>query len=258
MLDVVGVRLLPEANLPLGNWVISDLLGVVWINVTYEGPPITTIPPLAVANVEFKTMSRGQTPLHLYETALFDLQGNPIDHTTEDGMVIILRHDIAIAEVFASTYETYTGRLVNVYVVATNEGDVAENFTVTVYHNNSLFGTVDVFNLNPGVNVTLLFSWNTSDVAAGNVYSLKAEASAVPYESNLANNVLVGGSVKVKIIGDVNGDNRVNIDDWIAFDAAWGTHAGDPGWNAQADINDDGVVNNDDGVLIAQNYHNTV
>lgn len=258
MLDVVGVSLLPEANLPLGNWVISDSLGVVWINVTYEGAPITTIPPVALANVEFKAMSRGQTPLHLFETTLFDLQGNSIDHATEDGMVTILRHDVAIVDVFASTYETYIGRLVNVYVVAANEGDVLENFTVTVYHNNALFGTVDIFNLNPGVNVTVVFSWNTGDVAAGNMYALKAEASAVEYESNLINNVFVGDSVKVKIIGDVNGDNRVNIDDWTAFDAAWGTSAGDPSWNAQADINSDGIVNNDDGVLIAQNYRNTV
>jgi hypothetical protein len=257
MLDVVGVTLLPEANLPLGNWVISDLLGLVWVNVTYEGPSITTTPPVALASIEFKAMNRGESPLQLYDTALFDRLGSSIAHTTEDGLVTILRHDVAIVDVLSSTHETYVGRLVMVNVVASNEGDVAENFTVRVYHNSTLFGTFDVVNLNPGANLTIVFTWNTSDVAAGNMYALKAEASSVLHESNLTNNVFIDGTVKVKIIGDVNGDNKVNIDDWTAFDAAWGTHEGDPGWNAQADINGDGIVNNDDGILIAQNYRNT-
>jgi len=136
-------------------------------------------------------------------------------------------------------------------------GNVAENFTVNVYHNGTQFQASDITNLAAGANITIVFAWNTSDVTAGNMYELKAEATAVPYETNLANNVLTGGAVKVKIIGDVNGDNTVNLADWIAFDAAYGSHPGDPNWNPQADINGDGVVDNADGVLIAQNYHNT-
>jgi hypothetical protein len=258
MLDVVGIRLLPEANLPLGNWVINDALGIVWINVTYEGSPITTVPPVALAGIEFKAMNRGQSPLHLYDTALFDQLGDSIAHTTEDGMITILRHDVAIVDISASTHETYIGRIVQVNVIASNQGDVIENFTVRVYHNETQFAAFDVLNLDPGMNLTLMFTWNTSDVSAGNVYRLKAEASTVPYESNTANNVFIDGTVKVKIIGDVNGDNTVDIDDWNAFDSAWGTHQGDPSWNVQADINGDGVVNNADGILIAQNYRNAV
>ena len=258
MLDVVGIRLLPESNLPLGNWVINDALGIVWINVTYEGSPITTVPPVALAGIEFKAMNRGLSPLHLYDTALFDQLDDSIAHTTEDGMITILSHDVAIVDISPSTHETYVGRIVQVNVVASNQGDVIENFTVRVYHNATQFGTFDVVNLSPGTNLTMMFTWDTSDVSAGNVYRIRAEASNVPYESNTANNVFIDDTVKVKIIGDVNGDNKVNIDDWNAFDSAWGTHEGDPGWNAQADINGDGVVNNADGTLIAQNYRNAV
>jgi hypothetical protein len=257
MLDVVGIMLLPDANLPIGSWWVSDPLGIVWINVTYDGASITTSSPVAVANIQFKTMNRGQGALHLYDTALSDSLGNAIPHTTEDGWVEILLHDVAIVSVVPTTTETYTGYVVNVTVVAKNNGDVEENFTVKVYHNNTMFGTFDVVNLASGANTTVMFPWNTSDVPAGNVYELKGEATSVPYETNLANNALSGGTVKVKIIGDVDGDNIVNIEDWIAFDAAWGTHEGDPSWNPQADINGDGVVDNADGVLIAQNYHNT-
>lgn len=257
MLDVVGVTLLPEANLPLGNWMVSDALGVVWMNVTYEGAAITTSDGVALAGIEFKAMERGESPLHLYDTDLFDSVGNPIPHTTEDGMVMILRHDVTIVSVTPSTTEAYIGRVVNVTVVASNEGDTAENFTVNVYHDVTVFGTFDVVDLAAGANTTMEFYWNTADVPAGFVYTLKAEASPVPYETNLANNVFFDGAVKIKIIGDVNGDNTVNLDDWIAYDAAWGTHEGEVGWNPQADINGDGVVDNADGVLIAQNYRNT-
>jgi hypothetical protein len=109
----------------------------------------------------------------------------------------------------------------------------------------------DVVDLSPGANLTMLFTWDTSDVSAGSVYKLKAEASNVAHEMNTANNVFIDGTVKVKIIGDVNGDNRVNIDDWNAFDLAWGTHPGDPNWNAQADISGDGVVDIYDAILLA-------
>jgi hypothetical protein len=216
------------------------------------------MPSVALAGIEFKAMNRGQSPLHLYDTVLSDQFGNPIAHATEDGMITILRHDVAIVDASPSTLESYIGRNVQVNVIASNQGDVVENFTVTVYHNNTQFGTFDVLNLSPGTNFTIMFTWNTSDVSAGNGYQLRAEASNVPYESNTANNVFIDGTVKVKIIGDVNGDNRVNIDDWSAFDTAWGTHQGDPSWNPQADINGDGVVNNADGILIAQNYRNAV
>jgi hypothetical protein len=257
MLNVVGITLLPEANLPVGNWVVSDPQGIVWMNVTYDGSSITSNDSVPVAAIDFKIMNTGQGALHLYETGLFDSLGNPIVYQTMDGMVIIQRHDVAILSLAASTYETYIGRLVNVTVVASNEGDVAENFTVKISRNGTQFQTFDATNLAAGANITIVFAWNTSDVIAGNVYTPKAEATAVPFETNLANNVLTGGTVKVKIIGDVNGDNKVNLDDWIAFDAAYGSHPGDPNWNPQADINGDGVVDNADGVLIAQNYRNT-
>lgn len=257
MLDIVGITLLPEANLPVGSWLVDDPSGILWINVTYDGATISTNAPVALANIQFKAMNAGQSPLHLYDTGLFDSLGNGIAHQTQDGIVTILRHDVAIASVIVSTAETYTGRNVTVTVIAENNGDALESFTVEVYHNATVFAAFDVIDLASGTNITILFSWNTSDVVAGNIYAIKAEATAVPYEVDLGNNVAVDGTVKVKIIGDVNGDNKVNLDDWIAYDAAWGTHEGDLNWNPQADIDGDGFVDNDDGVLIAENYRNT-
>jgi len=257
MLDVVSAAFLPEANLPVGNFFVNDTEGVIWMNATYDGDPVTTDDIVAVAAITFRMMDRGTSPLHLYDTTLTDSLGALIEHGTEDGLVMILRRDIAVIYVATSTNETYVGHLVNATVVVENKGDVTENFTVKAYHDDVVFGTFNVTNLAAGANFTIVFSWNTSDVPAGHSYTIKAEASTVPYEANTTNNLLVDGMVMVKIIGDVNADNSVDIDDLMAWDAAYGTHEGEPNWNSQADINGDGEVDKEDGMLIIENYHTT-
>ncbi len=257
MLDVVSVTLLPEESLPAGSWTVNDATGIIRINVTYDGSSITTAVPVPLAGITFKTMNRGQSPLHLYDTELKDSLGNPITHETADGLILILRHDVAIISVEPSTLETYVGNSVDVTVVAENEGDVAESFTIKAYYNDILFGTFDVVDLGAGENTSTVFTWDTTGIAAGYSYSIKAEATTVPNESNTENNEHVDGAVKVKLVGDVNNDNTVDINDLNAWDAAYGSHEGELNWNVQADINGDGVVDKADGILIVQNYHAT-
>ncbi|MEM3760052.1 MAG: hypothetical protein QXZ02_02945, partial [Candidatus Bathyarchaeia archaeon] len=85
----------------------------------------------------------------------------------------------------------------------------------------------------------------------------KAEATTVSGEADTSNNLLVDGIIKVKIIGDINNDDYVDINDLNAWDVAYGSKSGDPNWNPQADINNDGIVDKADGMLIIENYHNT-
>jgi hypothetical protein len=258
MLDVVAMTFLPAENLPVGNFAVNDPAGILQMNCMYDGSSITTEAPVALATITFKMMARGSSPLHLYDTILRDSDDNQIPHTTEDGLVQILRHDVAILEVTPSTNETYIGHIVTVTVVAANLGDAPENFTISTYHDSIVFATFNVTNLPAGANITRFFAWNTSDVVAGYSYMIKAEASAVPSEADLANNVKVDGAVKTKIIGDVNNDDIVDLDDLIAWDAAYGsTSPLDLNWNPQADIDEDGKVDSADGTLIVQNYHNT-
>jgi hypothetical protein len=258
MLDVVSVTLLPTGNLPDGDFRVDDQSGILSINATYDGNPITTVIPVALASITFKIMNYGQSPLHLYDTTLLNSAATSILHSTVDGMVWVFHHDVAIVNVASSTNETYIGRIVNVTVTAQNDGNVPENFTVNAYYDTTLLGTFEVINLAPSSNIHIMFSWNTSDVAAGYSYVLKAEASIVSYEANTTNNVLVDGNVKVKIIGDVNNDNIVDINDLNAWDLAYGSQEGMPNWNPQADIDNNGIVDKADGMLIIQNYHNSV
>jgi hypothetical protein len=105
----------------------------------------------------------------------------------------------------------------------------------------------------------MTYDWNTTGFPASNTpYIIKAQADILPYETNTTNNVYVDGSVKLKLIGDVNGDGKVDINDLMAWDAAYGSKLGDPNWNIQADINGDEIVDNQDGQLIVQNYRNSL
>jgi hypothetical protein len=119
MLDVVSFSFLPEENLPVGNLVVNDASGVVSVNAFFEGTPITTSNGVPLVSITFKMMKGGRSPLHLYDTKMLNSGNNPISHVTADGMVLILRRDVAIVDVVPSTTETYVGRIVNVKVIAT-------------------------------------------------------------------------------------------------------------------------------------------
>lgn len=54
--------------------------------------------------------------------------------------------------------------------------------------------------------------------------------------------------------GDVNGDNTVNIADFVAVRAAFGSNSGSPNWNAAADLNKDGNVNIADFLIVRKNF----
>jgi hypothetical protein len=82
-----------------------------------------------------------------------------------------------------------------------------------------------------------------------------AEASQVPYEVNLGNNIFVDSWVKIKMIGDVNGDGVIDILDIVLASTAYASHEGDPNWNPEADVAPPwGVINILDIVTISSRY----
>lgn len=168
-------------------------------------------------------------------------------------------HDVAIISVTTSATEVYEGQMVNITVVAKNEGNVTETFDVNTYYNVSLIGTQIVTNLTAGLNVTLTFSWDTTGVKPSIIsYTIKAVATPVPGETDTADNTYVDGGLKVKMVGDINGDGVVNIQDVVIAALAFGTQPGNPNWNPLADLNKDGKVNIVDLVIIAINFGKTI
>ena len=107
-------------------------------------------------------------------------------------------HDIAVISVTPYPTKVGLGELVNVTVIIENQGTENETFTVTVYYDNTTIETQNVTDQTPNTNKTLTFTWNTTGIMA-ETYSINATASAVPNETETADNTLISPS-KVKVV----------------------------------------------------------
>jgi hypothetical protein len=259
VLSVQRVTKLPVQSLyPKMSMEIDDTVGYVAINLTYASA-LTINTNTGLVEIEFFVKDYGATPLHFDSSTLLDGSGEPIPHETRDGFVRIFIRNIAVKDVSALYTETYVGRIIPINVTVLNEGDIPESFTVSLFYDTTLISTEDVTDLQPKENVTITFNWDTGTVSPSlTPYTIMANATVLPHESNTTDNTLVDGTVKLKILGDVNGDGTVNITDLMTWDAAYLSHPGDPNWNEQADIDYNGVVDKADANIIIEHYKETL
>jgi hypothetical protein len=155
-----------------------------------------------------------------------------------------LVHNIAVTGVVASSNVVYPKEMVTIQVTVENQGDYSESFNVSCYANSVLIG-FQTASLTSRGSANLAFPWNTSGFARGN-YIIKAEASVVSGESYLGDNTRNGGTVRVKLLGDINDDGIINVFDAFALGKAFGSTPGQSNWNEEADLNGDNVVNTTD------------
>jgi len=207
----------------------------------------------------FRVIGEGTTDLEFVSTALGTRLGEHILHASLNGLVVVgalaENHDVAIANVTSYPNAVYAGRIVNITVVAANEGTVAETFNITVYYNLTTIETQTVYDLAPGANITVTFRWNTTGLTPCSNFTIWAEASPVPYELNLDNNFFTDGWVKIKMLGDINGDGKVDLYDAIILCKAYGSREGDPEWNPEADLAPEwGIINLYDAVTLNLRY----
>jgi hypothetical protein len=169
---------------------------------------------------------------------------------------ILRNDDIAVTAVtpsrtvFAGPTNT---RICNVSVTVENLGGYPETFNVTLYANTTVISTIVNVILARNTSKILLFSWNTTSFAYAQ-YTISATATKVPYETNTANNTHGGGTVTVTIIGDVNGDFKVNILDVVKITSIYGTKRGQSGFNPNCDLGNYGIINILDVVLCTSHY----
>jgi hypothetical protein len=149
------------------------------------------------------------------------------------------------------------GQIVNITVVAVNLGNLTENFNVTIRYDNVTIEIYPTINLAPSEGISLVFSWNTTGLLPGHVYTIQAEASAVPNEIDKDDNILTVGKVKVKMLGDINRDEHVGIDDIVTAGEYFGESPGSPRWHPDIDMNLDNYIGIDDMVLIASHFGQT-
>jgi hypothetical protein len=200
--------------------------------------------------------------LELYSTDLAAYGGDPIPHYKQNGTVILYalsapvqKHDIAVLSVNPLKTIVGQGYTMQINVTVANQGDYMETFNVTLYANTTTIETrqITLTSLN---STTITYTWDTSGFAYGN-YTLSAYAWPVQGETDTADNTVIDGTVYVGILGDINGDGRVDIYDALKLAAAFGSKLGEPNWNPNADINNDYIVDIYDALKLSANFGKT-
>src|SRR5712692_4526119 len=98
-------------------------------------------------------------------------------------------HDIAVESITAEPVSASTGTKIIIEVAVLNQGNASESFMVSVSQNKTLIGAPQsVVNLGPGSGTTFRLAWDTTGLTAG-VYILKADATPITGETNIANNI---------------------------------------------------------------------
>ena len=168
-------------------------------------------------------------------------------------------HDIAVVGIMYSATKVYVGKIVNIRVNVQNQGSFTETFNVTCKYElggtEHVIGNMTVSNLASQASTSIVFSWTTTEIT---VHTISAYATILPSETDTSDNTMTSPTtVKVKILGDINGDERINIHDLREAAKAYGATPSSPKWNPQADLYQDGKINIFDLVIIARNYGKT-
>lgn len=229
---------LHEPILPIMETVESDHVWFAYASMQPAEPFNNPNASNSIFLITFKVVGEGTSDLRFTQSYLANDDAQPIVHTCIDGLVTAgppTGHDVAVINVSSCADTVYTGRTVNITVLAANEGIATETFNVTLYANSTIIG-VQTLTLYRGENATLTFSWNTTGLAPCSNFTILAKASLVPFETNVVNNICYNGWIRIKMLGDLNGDNIINIYDVVLAAAAYNSRPGDPNWNSEADV----------------------
>jgi len=198
--------------------------------------------------------------LELYSTDLVDKAAGPIPHTRQHGIVILhalaARHDVAVIDVRPTLLGrtiAYRGLNFKTNVTIQNQGNFTETFNVTLYANTTVIGNQSV-TLTSGMTQTIILVWTVpTNFPKGN-YTLKATASIVTGEIDIADNTCVDSMILVTIV-DFNGDKKCNILDLVKLAGQFGQTVppGDPKY----DLDCNGKINILDLVICARFFGTT-
>ncbi len=149
------------------------------------------------------------------------------------------------------------GMMIPVFVVVENQGSewIRTDVEVSAFYDTTLIGTTTVDAdwydpIYPGEQRVVSINWDLEPLPNG-VYTLSANASVLPGETDTADNSFVNGDVLKTIFADVTGDGLVDLFDLFTLSKAY--NATTP----FADLNSDGIVNMTDGHIMDAAYGST-
>lgn len=159
---------------------INNTLGYMIVDCTL----LSNVPGVSgsgvLASTIFYVETFGECPLDLYDTILVNSTEQSIEHTAVDSYYYTSVHDVAIIDLTASSTE--------VNVTVENQGTHTETFNVSAYYKrllDPLIGTQTV-TLAKGAITMLTFTWTPP---SSGQYEIRAEASTVPGETDIADNI---------------------------------------------------------------------
>lgn len=141
------------------------------------------------------------------------------------------------------------GYSLEINVTVGYRGDYSETFNVTVYANSTVIGTYIVDRMISGSSVLLVFTCSTVSLEYGN-YTISAYAEPVFGEIDTTNNNFTCATlVHVGVPGDCSGpiqgefDGICDMRDLTYMEIRFNTKPMSLGWDANADVNDDNIMN---------------
>jgi len=193
-------------------------------------------------------------PMDYTFTELTDRNGSSVLHDCLNATLTLDRvsDDVALTDVTLLKTVVGEGYPMMINVTAANLGSVSEDFALTVYANASVMDSQTI-SLASGNSTTVAFVRNTTGFAKGN-YNIKAVAEAIPGETNTTANTHTAGSVTVTIPGDLDGNGKVDLADFVRLALSFQSQAGQPKWNPNADVDGNGIVDQTDANILAQHY----
>jgi len=241
---------------PIKKLQVDDDAGYIWANLTYRNG-ITTYSPVTAMTVQFQVLAMGVSPINLTETQLFDIADNPVVHEVHHGIFIGLIRDVAITNVVTDLTMAYQSWKVYVNVTVKNKGNLTETFDIHFFFEGNPGGTTTVSGLAPNEERVMPMIWNTSNVQPCHNYTISATADSVPFEMNLTDNTYTDGKVKIRLMGDVNGDGTVNMRDINQLLNGFRSYPGHPKWNPENDLDRNGMIDMRDINICVMNFGKT-
>jgi hypothetical protein len=226
----------------------STAQGSLNFTITPSNPSLSIIAGDKALNVSIIFLVVTQLDYSISQTP--SLQVNP-------GQTLNLTCPLAsiLMDVTASRSVVSQGYNPVINITITNIDSYSEMYNVYVYANDTIIGTFANITLPNNSTTTLTLNWNTTGFTYGN-YILNAFIEKASEKAIVSFNVK-GYMVKVTILGDVNGDGKVDLKDVFAVALAYGSYPGHPKWNPNLDINNDNQIDLKDYMTTALNYGKT-
>lgn len=183
-------------------------------------------------------------------------EADTLDNRLTDGSVEVLWHDVAVVDVVANRTWVYQRHSASINVTVMNQGDFPETVTITLYYNittSKIIGTETV-DLQPDESTTTTFIWDTTGVEYCHNYTITAVATITPSDNDPGDNTLEDGKIKVRILGDIDGNGIVNMADIYKLILNFLVSEDEPTWNPDLNLVQDRIINMQDIYWAIKNF----